>query len=87
MFLNSEEVVAVIDNTKGRFFSLRFEKKSGAIRFMLCRTGVVSALHGGELKYNPNEYGLRVVYDMINHGYRTINLDKVLEINFKECSL
>jgi hypothetical protein len=47
---------------------------------MKCRTGVKKALKGGELKYDPNAKGLKVVFDLTANAYRMINANTVYEI-------
>lgn len=70
----------LIYKTDGAFFSVDFIKKDGSIRTMTCRTGVKKHLKGGELAFNPNEYGLAVVYEMNVEGYRMINLNTIMRL-------
>lgn len=68
---------------KGKIFSVRFVKKDGTVRFMKCRTGVTSKLKGGELKYDPNAKGLKVVFDLTCKAYRMIKENSVYELRIK----
>ncbi len=61
----------------GAIFTAQFVKRTGERepRTMNCRLGVVCALKGGELAYDPDDYNLRVVYDVRKKAYRMINLE------------
>lgn len=71
----------LIQKSKGKFFSVTFEKKDGTLRKMVCRTGVKKHLKGGTLKHNPAELGHAIVYDVQKKGYRTINMNTVKDIS------
>jgi hypothetical protein len=47
---------------------------------MVCRLGVTSYLKGGEKPYNPKDYDLLTVFDMVKKQYRSINLKTVIEM-------
>jgi len=77
MMKKREEIRRKIKESNGRFFSIKFIKKDGTTREMLCRTDVKKHLRGGE-NNNPNLGESQiVVYDIQKKGYRTINLDSV----------
>ena len=79
--ISKKDAVQRIVSTKGRVFSARFIKRTtGEIRNMNCRLGVTKHLRGGELKYKPAEKNLVGVFDMKKGGYRTIDIDGLLEI-------
>lgn len=66
----------------GRFFSVVFKKRTnGKIRKMLARRGVHKGLHGGRMKYNPEEKNLLVVWDVKNHAWRAIPADNIIELH------
>lgn len=67
----------IIQETKGKFFTVNFIKKDGTKRHMLARLGVKKYLKGGE---NPakNRDNLIVVFDVHKRAYRMINLDTLL---------
>lgn len=70
----------VIDDSRGRFFTVKFHKADGSKRVMNCRIGVKKFLKGGKLSYKPEDKpNLRVVFET-RKGYRTINLDTVYYI-------
>jgi hypothetical protein len=73
----------LITNSNGAFFSVDFVKKDGTKRTMVCRLGVTKHLTGGELKFDPSECGLMVVFDTTAQDYRMVNLNtmKKLKIN------
>ena len=77
----------LIQSTKGKIFSCTFSKKDGTIRKMIARLGVQKDLKDGN---NGASYknALITVYDMLNNGYRMINLStlqclKVHGTNYK----
>ena len=69
----------IISYNSGRIFSVKFTKKDGSERKMVCRKGVRKGLTGGGAKYNPIERGLISVYDVQKGGYRMINFDTLQE--------
>ena len=71
------EIDLLIDETGGRWFSVTFIKKDGTERRMNARTAVTKHLQGGELKFNPRDHGLRVVFDAQKKKYRMVNLQTV----------
>lgn len=76
-----KEVEDFIKNTHGRIFSIKFVKRStGEERKMVCRTGVKSALKGGEPSYDAGEKGLITVFDMQKNGYRSIPKEGIKQI-------
>jgi hypothetical protein len=70
------------DEVKGNFFRATFIKKDGTIREMTARFGVKKHLKGGELKYNPEEQGYIVVFDVEKEQYRTINLNNLISLRY-----
>ncbi len=71
-----------IDNTNGKFFTVKFIKKDGTLRKMTCRTGVSKGVTGKGLAFEPKEKGLKVVWSTDAEGYRMFNLAQVTEITF-----
>lgn len=71
--LNNKQLKEMIENTKGRIFVANFIKATGEQRKMVCRLGVRKGLTGVGKRYIRDN--LVTVYDMVNHGYRTINLE------------
>lgn len=72
------KVLKIIGN--GRFFSVKFIKRTtGEIRVLNGRTGVKKAL-GGTPVFKDEDYDLVTVWDMQKHGYRKIPVDNILEI-------
>lgn len=68
-----EELVKMIKNTKGAFFTVTFVKKDGSIRTMNARLNVKKYLRGGSLPYDPIKKGLIPTFDVQKGEYRMIN--------------
>ena len=81
--ISRKDVLHLLEQNKGNVFSVVFLKKDGSIRHMTCRFGVKKHLKGGELKFNPLERSLLVVFDMQKESYRMINLETISNINMK----
>jgi hypothetical protein len=63
-----------------RIFSVTFIKRTtGEVRKMNAMRGVRKGVKGVGLNYDAPEKNLLTVYDMKNQGFRSINLDSVLE--------
>ena len=78
------DIIQLIKDTKGAFFTVKFIKKDGTERVMNCRLGVKKYLKGGELPYDPVAKGLIQVWDPIaakkqdgSEGYRTISINTI----------
>lgn len=76
MYTSSSVIESKIRSTNGKIFKIVFTKKDNTKRVMSARIGVRKGLVGaGRSKKLPDN--MINVYDMVNHGYRTINLDSV----------
>ncbi len=73
--MTKTEIKKMVGN---QFFSALFVKRNGEIRKMLCRVGVKRYLKGGEKKCDYDN--LLTVYDVKKRGYRTINLDTLVQL-------
>lgn len=64
-------------DTNGKMFSVKFIKKNGEDRHMVCRLNVTKHLKGGDQGYNPAEFNLLTVWEAnVNKwDYRNINLE------------
>ena len=69
------------NETQGRIFSVYFRKVDGAMRNMVCRTGVKKHLKGGELPYDPKVKRKLPVFDMSKQDYRMVSLDTLVSFN------
>lgn len=68
----------LLEKTNGKIFTVHFRKTDGTVRKMNCRLGVKVHLKGGKSSVeNYNKY--IVVYDMQTKGYRTVNLETLIE--------
>jgi hypothetical protein len=62
-----------VRDTNGKLFSVRFIKKDGSAREMVCRTKVRIGIKGVGHNYVPADHNLRCVWDIASEGYRMIN--------------
>lgn len=68
----------------GHIFGVEFVKRTdGALRSMVCRTGVTKGTHGGSMGYNPADHGLLSVYDMEAKGFRSIPVDAIVRLSME----
>lgn len=67
----------VIEQTKGKYFSVVFTKKDKSTRRMTARIGVSKGVSGVGMKYDPSDYNLMVVWDNAKQDFRMINLDTI----------
>lgn len=85
--LRKDQAKTFLENTKGRFFTVEHIKKDGTVRKTNARVGVKKYLKGVGLSYDPAKKGLLTVYDIQAKGYRTVNLNTVMNIRFKGVSI
>ena len=83
--ITQDKAKQLIHNTNGQIFSSVFVKKNGDLRLMTGRLKVTKHLteNAKPRPYDPNKYNLICLFDMINKGYRMINIEtlKQLTIN------
>ena len=77
--ISRDEIGGIIKSAAGRFETVTFEKKDGTKRKMNGRLGVHRYLKGGK-STQAGHKNLMSFYDIQARGYRTINLDTVLEV-------
>lgn len=82
MQLSRFKTAEVIKKTKGKIFSCSFIKKDGTIRNMVARLGVHKSLKGGKSSAS-NKNSLVTVFDMLNGGYRMINLETIITLKVR----
>jgi hypothetical protein len=70
----------VIEQSRGKIFSVTFTKKDGTLRRMTARMGVTSKLRGGNNSNNGDKY--ITVYDMVGRSYKNVNRETIREIRF-----
>jgi hypothetical protein len=79
--MSEDEIKKLVEQTKGRIFSVEFIKRTdNTFRKMLCRTGVRKYIRGGGRNYSPEKKNLLSVFDMKKIGYRMIPVENILEI-------
>ena len=76
--MKNSEIANRIMYTNGKIFSVKFEKRSGGTRDMVCRTGVTKHLRGGKIGYSFKKKGLISVFDMQKKEYRTIPIEGIV---------
>ena len=69
------------NETSGRIFQAYSVKADGTMRKMVCRRGVRSHVTGGGLRYNPDDHGLLVVFELSKKQYRTFKIDRLVSFN------
>lgn len=68
----------LVQASNGKFVSVRFVKKDGSIRTMVCRLGVKKHLKGGSSTLDPAKY--LTVFDVQKGEYRAINRDTIVSV-------
>lgn len=71
-----KDIISGIDTT--RMFSVTFVKKNGDLREMNCMLGVKKHLVGGQQSYDPADYNLLTVFDLVKKDYRNINFTQLI---------
>lgn len=79
MELSKYKADEIIKSTRGKIFSCSFIKKDGTVRKMVARIGVHKNLSGGK-NGASNRNSLVTVFDMLNGGYRMINLETLITL-------
>jgi hypothetical protein len=81
--ITKQQAKEMVENHNSeQIFTVVFIKRStGELRKMNCRKGVTKYLTGGEIKYNPKDKNLIVVFDMQKKAYRMIALENIRTIN------
>ena len=72
--IGREQAKRIILAQRGKFFAVDFIKKNGEARTLNGRRGVRKHLRGGEMRYNPSEHGLLIVWDKQKRDYRAANM-------------
>ena len=68
----------IIEQSKGRFFTVVFTKKDGSKRVMNARLGVTKHLKGGSCTVDREKY--IIAYEMGQEGYRSINRSTIISV-------
>lgn len=75
----------LIEQSNGRFITVRFIKKDGTVRTMTCRTGVTKHLKGGKSTLDASQY--LTVFDVQKGDYRAINRSTILSVTLDGVTL
>lgn len=78
-----EFIRQLLDNSHGKFFSVKFIKADGSERLLTGRLGVKNNLVGGENTVKHIDKYL-TVYDTKIKQYRNVNLETVKEIHLQK---
>ena len=62
--LNREQLKYILTHNKGRIMTIVYRKKDGSTRILNTRLGVVKNITGAGLKYNPEDYGYIILWDL-----------------------
>jgi hypothetical protein len=73
---------ALIRSSEGRVLHVEFLKRStGQFRIMRCAYGRhAGPIGGGPRRYNPEDHGLIVVFDLDRNDWRCIPLESILSV-------
>lgn len=77
MKISAQEAYNLIQEHRGKFFTVVVRKKDGTLRKMNCRTDVKKYLQGGQLAYDPSKVLNVPVYDNDAKGYRTVKCSSI----------
>ena len=77
--MNKLELKKLLGN---KIFTVTFIKKDGELRKLHGRLNVKKHLKDGQLSYNSDNFNYLIAYDLKKRGYRTINIDSLIEIKF-----
>ena len=81
---NNEELVRIVENSKGKILNLKTVKYNGELRSLTGRTGVRKGTNGVGLKFDPSEKGLIVMWDKDKQQHRMIRKDNIYEVTFQK---
>ena len=80
----NEELVSIVENTKGKMINLKTVKDNGELRSLTGRTGVKKGTNGNGLKFDPAEKGLIVMWDKDKQQHRMVRKVNIYEVTFKK---
>ena len=77
--ISVKEAVEKMQNSKGKFMTVSFIKRSNnELRTMNCRTGVSKGVKG--TKKNRKGTGLMTVFDMTKKNFRNVNVSGIRQL-------
>ena len=80
-----EKLDKLLNDQRGKFFTVTFIKKDGTVRKSNGRLGVKKYLKGGLNKVTRYDNTYDTTFDVKVMGYRTINLHTVLSVRANGC--
>ena len=81
---NNEELVRIVENSKGKILNLKTVKDNGELRSLTGRTGVRKGTNGVGLKFDPSEKGLIVMWDKDIKKHRMVRKENIYEVTFQK---
>ena len=83
--IDRDKAKELINNSKGRIFSATFTKKDFTKRLINARIKInYKAKTDRQRPYDPSKKGLICVYDMLNKGFRMINIQTLDTLNINK---
>ena len=80
----NEELVSIVENSKGKMLNLKTVKDNGEFRSLTGRLGVHKGTNGNGLKFDPSEKGLIVIWDKDKQEHRMVRKENIYEVTFKK---
>ena len=84
--INPHNIIQIIKDTKGRFFSVIYRKKDGSMGRYTARVGVKKHLRGGTA-YKPDNSITVYSVTSNNPGYKTFLIEGIMEIKSGKTSI
>jgi len=83
--IHRQDLLGFLKATNGMLFGVVFvRRRDGAVRRMLCRTGVTKSVTGAGLRFEPADRDLFSVYDVRKRQHRFIPLENVLCLTYNK---
>lgn len=81
------KAATMISEAGGRFFTATFITKNGEPRTMTCRRHVTKGVKGtGNKNADTTALGIITVYDMLNKGFRKMNLQTLTNLKINKAT-
>jgi len=79
-FIKRENLRTLLENTQGRFVSVRFVKMDNTHRVMNCRFGVRRHLRNTDARTTTQHNHIKVTWDANKKNYRNVNLSTTYQV-------
>lgn len=85
MYVSRKKAIEVIENSKGKFVTVCFIKRSnGEKRILNGRLSVSKGVKGVGFSFDPEEKGLIPIWDAQIREHRFVSKEAVLWVNFQQ---